>query len=418
MFELDHLATRMRRNAESLLVLVGETSPRPWSAPLPVADVIRAALSEVEDYRRVVLRRVDEGWVAGAVVAEVAHMLAELVENGLAVLLARPGGRDLRPQDRQPLPAGRRRLRHRHAARGTGEGQGPAARRGELPGRPDPVPRPLRGRSSGQAAAASRWNSASRRSPASPPACCCPPNWSPTGPDSASRHRPAASARVRWPRRRRRTSQASQRPEHRTAAGDSGHCLGRARRQGTVASRSRRHPRRPSTQRIAPVSKPPAQQPAPQPAATRTGTSAVHRWPTEQELATQADSPAGPSRSPHWPTRHRTIPRGPASARATVQRVQRRHVPTSGRAQERTRNGLVKRQPRHRGTTASRPPVSPMPSRHSTDAPGEGPVAERGQQHAVRVPQWTPARRADRERQGPDRRRTRTVPCGTRGGAR
>ncbi|HEX5117239.1 MAG TPA: nitrate- and nitrite sensing domain-containing protein [Pseudonocardiaceae bacterium] len=84
MFELDHLATRMRRNAESLLVLVGETSPRPWSAPLPVADVIRAALSEVEDYRRVVLRRVDDAWVVGPVVAEIAHMLAELVENGLS----------------------------------------------------------------------------------------------------------------------------------------------------------------------------------------------------------------------------------------------------------------------------------------------------------------------------------------------
>jgi signal transduction histidine kinase len=84
MFELDHLATRMRRNAESLLVLVGDTSPRPRSEPFAVADAIRAALSEVEEYRRVVLRRVDEAWVVGAVVTEVAHMLAELVENGLS----------------------------------------------------------------------------------------------------------------------------------------------------------------------------------------------------------------------------------------------------------------------------------------------------------------------------------------------
>ncbi|HEY4458266.1 MAG TPA: nitrate- and nitrite sensing domain-containing protein [Pseudonocardiaceae bacterium] len=83
MFELDHLATRMRRNAESLLVLVGESSPRPSAQPLPVADVIRAALSEVEDYRRVVLRRVDDALISGPVVTEVAHMLAELVENGL-----------------------------------------------------------------------------------------------------------------------------------------------------------------------------------------------------------------------------------------------------------------------------------------------------------------------------------------------
>ncbi|GEM_PF-991651 len=84
LFELDHLATRMRRNAESLLVLVGEESPRVWSTPLPVTDVIRASISEVEEYRRVVLRRIDEAYVAGGVVSDVAHMIAELVENGLA----------------------------------------------------------------------------------------------------------------------------------------------------------------------------------------------------------------------------------------------------------------------------------------------------------------------------------------------
>ncbi|MFI7540953.1 nitrate- and nitrite sensing domain-containing protein [Actinoplanes sp. NPDC049599] len=84
LFELDHLATRMRRNAESLLVLVGAASPRQWSEPLPIADVIRAAVSEVEEYRRVSLRRVDDALVAGAVVSGVAHMLAELVENGLS----------------------------------------------------------------------------------------------------------------------------------------------------------------------------------------------------------------------------------------------------------------------------------------------------------------------------------------------
>jgi hypothetical protein len=84
LFELDHLATRMRRNAESLLVLVGEVSPRRWSAPLPVADVIRAAVAEVEEYRRVDLRRIDTGYIAGASVSHLAHMVAELIENGLA----------------------------------------------------------------------------------------------------------------------------------------------------------------------------------------------------------------------------------------------------------------------------------------------------------------------------------------------
>jgi anti-sigma regulatory factor (Ser/Thr protein kinase) len=84
LFELDHLATRMRRNAESLLVLVGENSPRSWAAPLPVADVIRAAISEVEEYRRVALRRIDDAYVTGGYVTGLAHMIAELVENGLA----------------------------------------------------------------------------------------------------------------------------------------------------------------------------------------------------------------------------------------------------------------------------------------------------------------------------------------------
>lgn len=84
LFELDHLATRMRRNAESLLVLVGEVSPRRWARPVGMGDVIRSALGEVEDYRRVVLRQVDETLLDGGSVAEVAHLLAELVENAVA----------------------------------------------------------------------------------------------------------------------------------------------------------------------------------------------------------------------------------------------------------------------------------------------------------------------------------------------
>nr|WP_188283844.1 ATP-binding protein [Streptomyces sp. CBMA29] len=84
LFELDHLATRMRRNAESLLVLAGESSPRPWATPLSVTDVVRAALSEVEEYRRVSLRRLDPVLISGSVVSEIAHLLAELVENALS----------------------------------------------------------------------------------------------------------------------------------------------------------------------------------------------------------------------------------------------------------------------------------------------------------------------------------------------
>jgi hypothetical protein len=83
LFELDHLATRMRRNAASLLVLVGASSPRQWASPVAVADVIRAAVSEVEEYRRVGLRRVDDALVTGNAVGAVAHLLSELIENGL-----------------------------------------------------------------------------------------------------------------------------------------------------------------------------------------------------------------------------------------------------------------------------------------------------------------------------------------------
>jgi anti-sigma regulatory factor (Ser/Thr protein kinase) len=83
LFELDHLATRMRRNAASLLVLVGASSPRQWSSAVPVADAIRAAVSEVEEYRRVVLRRVDEALVIGTAVGSISHLLSELIENGL-----------------------------------------------------------------------------------------------------------------------------------------------------------------------------------------------------------------------------------------------------------------------------------------------------------------------------------------------
>jgi signal transduction histidine kinase len=84
LFRLDHLATRMRRNAESLLVLAGLESPRQWSAPVAVGDIMRASLAEVEDYRRVSVRQVDPAAVPGSAAADLAHIIAELVENALA----------------------------------------------------------------------------------------------------------------------------------------------------------------------------------------------------------------------------------------------------------------------------------------------------------------------------------------------
>ena len=81
LFKLDHLATRIRRNAESLLVLSGEEPARRWGAPVALAEVARAAVAEVEDFNRAVIT-VDEGVaVSGRAVADLAHLLAELVEN-------------------------------------------------------------------------------------------------------------------------------------------------------------------------------------------------------------------------------------------------------------------------------------------------------------------------------------------------
>jgi signal transduction histidine kinase len=83
LFRLDHLATRMRRNAESLLVLAGVEPPRQWAAPVPVADVVRAALSEVEDYQRILVGAIEPATVTGSVTTDLAHLLAELMENAL-----------------------------------------------------------------------------------------------------------------------------------------------------------------------------------------------------------------------------------------------------------------------------------------------------------------------------------------------
>jgi signal transduction histidine kinase len=83
LFKLDHLATRMRRNAESLLVLAGHEPPRTWSGPVEIGDVVRGALGEVEGYRRVRLRHLDDARVDGAAAVDVSHVVAELVENAL-----------------------------------------------------------------------------------------------------------------------------------------------------------------------------------------------------------------------------------------------------------------------------------------------------------------------------------------------
>ncbi|MFF7933871.1 nitrate- and nitrite sensing domain-containing protein [Streptomyces sp. NPDC007940] len=81
LFRMDHLATRVRRNGENLLVLGGETPAQQWDQPLPLVDVIRAAASEVEQYERVELSGVPEAEIHGRAVTDLVHLLAELLEN-------------------------------------------------------------------------------------------------------------------------------------------------------------------------------------------------------------------------------------------------------------------------------------------------------------------------------------------------
>ena len=81
LFPLDHLTTRMRRHAEGLIILSGAVPGRAWSTPVPVIDVIRGAIAEVEDYKRIAVVTNSEDMVAGSAVADMIHLLAELIEN-------------------------------------------------------------------------------------------------------------------------------------------------------------------------------------------------------------------------------------------------------------------------------------------------------------------------------------------------
>jgi hypothetical protein len=81
LFSMDHLVTRMRRNSENLLVLAGEEPVRKWTDSVPLADVARAAASEIEQYSRVALAVQPGIMISGQAAADVVHLLAELIEN-------------------------------------------------------------------------------------------------------------------------------------------------------------------------------------------------------------------------------------------------------------------------------------------------------------------------------------------------
>ncbi|WP_431948823.1 nitrate- and nitrite sensing domain-containing protein [Actinacidiphila sp. bgisy167] len=81
LFRLDHMTTRMRRHAEGLVILSGAVPSRQWRKPVQLMDVARAAVAEVEDYERVDVRRLPRLAVAGHAVADLTHLIAELIEN-------------------------------------------------------------------------------------------------------------------------------------------------------------------------------------------------------------------------------------------------------------------------------------------------------------------------------------------------
>ncbi|HTU08574.1 MAG TPA: nitrate- and nitrite sensing domain-containing protein, partial [Trebonia sp.] len=81
LFKMDHLTTRMRRHAEGLIILSGAPPGRGWSTPVKLIDVMRGAISEVEDYARVTVSTQTRAALAGSAVTDVIHLLAELIEN-------------------------------------------------------------------------------------------------------------------------------------------------------------------------------------------------------------------------------------------------------------------------------------------------------------------------------------------------
>ncbi|MEV6598319.1 nitrate- and nitrite sensing domain-containing protein [Actinoplanes sp. NPDC051346] len=84
LYRVDHLATRMRRHAEDLVILAGAAPGRGWRNPVSMIDVVRGAISEVEDYKRVHIASIEPSAVLGRAVGDVIHLLAELLENATA----------------------------------------------------------------------------------------------------------------------------------------------------------------------------------------------------------------------------------------------------------------------------------------------------------------------------------------------
>src|SRR5204863_219750 len=139
LFRLDHLTTRMRRNAESLLVLVGSEPARTWSRSVELVNVVRAALSEIEAYERVDFDEPDPALLKRVAVADVAHLLAELLEpepHGRAVPRRRGPGAGRPRRGGGARRPGRPRSRADHPGGSDVDGTGAVAAEDPYPRRP------------------------------------------------------------------------------------------------------------------------------------------------------------------------------------------------------------------------------------------------------------------------------------------
>ena len=153
LFRLDHLAARLRRNSANLLVLAGAQLSRDQREPVPLSTVINAAVSEVEDYRRVEIAGVPDCTVIGAAAGGIIHLLAELIDNALRYSPPTTLGAGFRgTRRRRRRSAAGRRLRPGHERRRSAHRQhAPAGRRRGHP-RQCPPHGPFRGRPAGRAA--------------------------------------------------------------------------------------------------------------------------------------------------------------------------------------------------------------------------------------------------------------------------
>ena len=128
LFRMDHLATRMRRNVENLIVLSGVDQRRRWSESVPLRDVVEAAVAEVEEYSRVQVAGIHDLTLAGQAASDVAHLLAELVENATSFSSPTTTVEVSGESDRQRLRARDRGPRDRDERSRAGRGQQAAGR--------------------------------------------------------------------------------------------------------------------------------------------------------------------------------------------------------------------------------------------------------------------------------------------------